>query len=60
MNKKEREGILHALILLKRNNHLSAHRAGLEERQCNRKAAMEILIGLVDLSEEELEELYWK
>ena len=60
MNKKEHEGILRAVILLERNNHLSAHREGLIERQRNRKAAIEILrglVGLVGLSEATLEDI---
>ena len=50
--------LMRILILMKANSHLSASGAGLKERKQNRDEAIRLLQTMVDLSDEELEEMY--
>lgn len=54
VNKETEDKIKQALILLERNNHLSASRAGLEERSINRNTAISLLLDAIDMTSDEL------
>ena len=45
-------------MLMEANSHLSASGAGLKERKQNRDEAIRLLQSIVNLSDEELEEMY--
>ena len=60
VNESTIKQIIEALILLEHNNHLSAHSSALTKRRINREKAVKILLEVVEMSEEELEEFFWK
>ena len=55
----DRDELLNVLLLIEKNNHLSASRSGLEERSRNREEAIKKLLLILEMTEEKLEELYY-
>jgi hypothetical protein len=47
-------------MLIVSNDHLSASRAGLQQRANNRKEAINKLSSMLELTEEDVEESYWR
>lgn len=58
VNEETEIKIKQALILLEKNNHLSASKAGLEECRINRTTAIVILLNAIDMTSEEFEQFY--
>lgn len=58
--KDMRYKLIEVLLFIESNNHLSSTKIGLEERAYNRNKAIEILLMLLDMSEDDLEKLYNK
>lgn len=50
--------LLRILMLMEANSHLSASRAGLEERHKNRDEAIRLLQQIMEITDKELEEMY--
>lgn len=55
-----KKDLIDVMLLLENNNHLSASRAGLECRTENRRKAIKKLQHLTEISDAELNDLYWK
>ncbi len=58
--KNMKDKLIEVLLYIESNNHLSSTRIGLEERAYNRNKAIEILLVLLDMSEDDLDKLYNK
>ena len=56
----DKDDLTNVLLLLIANDHLSAHRAGLEERQKNRKTVIRALLFMLGLTKEEADDLFFK
>ena len=50
--------LIRILMLMEANSHLSASGVGLKERKQNRDEAIRLLQSIVNISDEELEEMY--
>lgn len=50
--------LIRILALMEANSHLSSSRAGLEERHKNRDEAIRILQQIMEITDEELEQMY--
>lgn len=48
------------LLLLERNNHISASTSGLEERRDNRQKAIKILMDILEMDKGDVEEIYYQ
>ena len=60
MEKETRAQIFEVLMLLEDNLHTSASDTGLEKRYANMKKMQSLLFSVLDLSEREVDNAYWK